>query len=677
VEGNSRSFEAFWATPVRYLRGVGPEREKLLAKLGIRTIGDLLLHRPRRHEDRRRFAAIAELRLGEPAAVKGRVAAMGVKRLRRTRRSLFELILEDGNSRLHCRWWNAPYMQQYFRVGEEIVAFGKPSRLKPPTMDQPEAEAVDEAEPEAFVHLGRLVPIYPATEGLSQRALRTLVWRALEQSPPLPEPRGLPAPEGMLSYDAAVRRLHFPENEEDVEAARRRLAYEELFALQLELQRRRWNLERKARAPRCAGDNRLIRPFVARLGFQLTEAQVKVLREIRRDMAGPAPMRRLLQGDVGSGKTVAAACAALMAMESGFDAVFMAPTEVLAEQQRRAFCGWFEPLGLEVALLTGERKILPEDRPLFCGSGPENRRRPVLYVGTHALLHYEFDPERLGLVIIDEQHKFGVYQRTRLLRKGRCPHLLVMTATPIPRTLGLTLYGDLDVSTIDASPPGRGRLRTFVRREASLPKIWRFVREQLEAGRQAYIVYPRLQENDEDAGIKAVLQEHSRLERLLAPHPLGLLHGKLSAQEKTRVMQDFREGRLAALVATSVIEVGLDVPNATVMVVENADRFGLAQLHQLRGRIGRGPYDAYCILVSSAKNPEAKARLKAMEETADGFRIAEADLRLRGPGEFLGSRQSGPARLRFADLTKDLELARLARDRARAAVRGQAGGGLA
>ncbi len=649
--------------PVTVLRGVGSERAGLLARLEIRTVEDLLYHRPRRYEDRRHFRPIGQLAMGEAVLTGGRVVAAGTKRWKQRSRSLFELILEDGTGRLHCRWWNLPFMEDQFRIGDELVVFGKVRSLKPRTIDHPETEVVEGGE-ERSIHIGRIVPLYPLTEGLTQRWLRGLIWRALAAAEPqIVEPWPELESIGRLPRARALRLLHFPENDGEAETARRRLALDEFIELQLAIQRRRRALQTKAKALPCGGDNRLIKPFLARLGFKLTEAQTRVLREIRADLAGPHPMRRLLQGDVGSGKTVVAACAALMALESGFDVAFMAPTEVLAGQQFERFRAWFEPLGVAVELRTGSRKTDDAGGPtLFApASAPRDTRPVTLWVGTHALLEPTFAPDKLGLVIIDEQHKFGVAQREQLVRKGRYPHLLVMTATPIPRTLGLTLYGDLDVSVIDALPAGRGSLRTFVRGADRLPKVWEFVRDQLRQGRQAFVVYPRVEDADLAAGTKAVLAEFERLKTALAPHQLGLLHGRMPAEEKDRVMADFRANRLSALVATSVVEVGVDVPNANVMVIESAESFGLAQLHQLRGRVARSPHPAYCILVAAAKTAEARQRLQVLAETNDGFRIAEADLALRGPGELLGQAQSGLPQFRFGDLAQDFALIEQAR----------------
>jgi ATP-dependent DNA helicase RecG len=657
------------ARPVTGLYGVGPERASQLARLEIRTIEDLLLHRPRRYEDRRHLLPIAQLQLGEPVATRGTVVALGVKWFKKHTKSIFELILDDGTSRLHCRWWNLPFMEKYFSVGNEVIVFGKPVQLKPRTMDHPETEVVEDGE-ERNIHFNRLTPIYPLTEGLPQRWLRSLIWRTLAglegQIPePRPEAAGLSLATHFPTRAQAIRMLHFPETLADTEVARRRLALDEFVDLQRQIQLRRRNFETKAGALPCGGDNHLIKPFLARLGFKLTGAQTKVLRELRRDLSGPHPMRRLLQGDVGSGKTVVAACCALMALESGYHVALMAPTEVLAEQHFANFTNWLEPLGIAVELQTGSRKTgavqSPKSNVQSQAPGAGVRQQPTLTIGTHALVEAGFAPENLGLVIIDEQHKFGVAQREQLVRKGHYPHLLVMTATPIPRTLGLTLYGELDVSTIDALPPGRRSIKTFVRAADKLPKVWAFIRDKLAEGRQAYVVYPRVEESGPN-GVKAVTTEFENLQQTLAPFRVGLVHGRLKLRETEQVMAAFRTGQVQALLATSLIEVGVDVPNATIMLIENAELFGLAQLHQLRGRIGRGAHDSYCILVAAAKSREARTRLRVLEETTDGFRIAEADLKLRGPGELLGQQQSGIPRFRFGDLAADFELIQQARE---------------
>jgi ATP-dependent DNA helicase RecG len=696
--------------PVTSLWGVGAERAVQLARLDIRTVEDLLLHRPRRYEDRRHFRKIAELTKDEPATARGTIVALGLKRFRGGSKSVFEIILDDGTARLHCRWWNLPFMEKYFAMGDEVFVYGKLSETKPRVMTHPETEVIEGGE-ESFIHINRIAPVYPLTEGLPQRWLRGLIWRTLEKferhivepdigarvSPPAACPNTKADPElskrpAIIEAAAAgdsraplptranaVHMTHFPEELADVEIARRRLALDEFVELQRQIQQRRKTFESRAQALPCGGDNRHIKPFLARLGFKLTAAQTKVLREIRADLSGTHPMRRLLQGDVGSGKTAVAACTALMALESGFNVALMAPTEILAEQHFQNFSKWFEPLGVRVDLQTGNRKtsnIEHRTSNVELSGGMHHASRIThhasLFIGTHALLTSGFDLPNLGLVIIDEQHKFGVAQREQLVRKGRYPHLLVMTATPIPRTLGLTLYGDLDVSVIDELPAGRGRIKTFIRPADKLPKVWEFIREKLAAGRQAYVVYPRVEESGEK-GLKAVTKEFENLKTLLAPFRVGLLHGRLKGREKEEVMAAFRANAVKVLLATSLVEVGVDVPNATVMLIENAEQFGLAQLHQLRGRIGRPPppgssgaaggaHESYCVLISDAKTAGAGERLKVLEETNDGFHIAEADLALRGPGELLGREQSGLPRFRFGNLAGDLDLIRQARE---------------
>ncbi len=657
------------AAPITSVWGVGSERAKSLARLDIFTVEDLLLHKPRRYEDRRKFLSIRELKTGEPATVRGKIIAAGRKGFRKGARSLFECVLDDGTAHLHLRWWQAqPWMEDYYVTGREFLAFGKTDSLRPRTFEHPETELIENDEDE-FIHVNRIVPIHPLTEGITGRVMRTLMWRALEKfEGEIAEPEWAKLQLAMASLPSranAVRMIHFPEELTDVEFARQRLALDEFVELQIQIQLRRKKFEASAKALACAGDNRLIKPFLAQLGFKLTAAQTRVLREIRADMGGAHPMRRLLQGDVGSGKTAVAACTAMMALESGFNVALMAPTEILAEQHFRNFSHWLEPLGVKVEMQTGSKKTVEsresrvESQSAVLPSTLDSRPS-TLTIGTHALLTGGFDLPKLGLVIIDEQHKFGVTQREQLVRKGNYPHLLVMTATPIPRTLGLTLYGDLDLSVIDELPPGRGSVKTFVRASDKLPKVWEFLSQKLAEGRQAYVVYPRVEENAD--GLKAVTKEFDVLKKHLAPFRVGLLHGRIKSTEKEAVMTDFRANRVNVLLATSLIEVGVDVPNATVMLVENAESFGLAQLHQLRGRIGRGAHESFCILISDVSNPGSQDRLRVMEETTDGFKIAEEDLKLRGPGELLGQQQSGLPRFRFGELKADIALIRQARE---------------
>ncbi len=672
------------AAPITFVWGVGSERAKSLSRLDIFTVEDLLLHKPRRYEDRRKFLSIRELKVGEPATVRGKIIAAGRKSWKKGERSMFECVLDDGTAHLYLRWWQAQaWMDDYYVTGREFLAFGKTESLRPRTFEHPETELLENDEDE-FIHVNRIVPIHPLTEGITGRVMRTLIWRALETfEGEIAEPEvGRVTPcappsatterrarsdapyQSLPSRANAVRMIHFPEELTDVEFARQRLALDEFVELQVQIQSRRKKFEASAKALACSGDNHFIKPFLAQLGFKLTDAQTRVLREIRADMGGTHPMRRLLQGDVGSGKTAVAACTALMALESGFNVALMSPTEILAEQHFRNFSQWLEPLGVKVEMQTGSKKT-GEDRGWKMEDG-KNARSSILhppssiFIGTHALLTDSFTLPKLGLVVIDEQHKFGVTQREQLVRKGNYPHLLVMTATPIPRTLGLTLYGDLDLSVIDELPPGRGSVKTFVRASDKLPKVWEFLRQKLAEGRQAYVVYPRVEENAD--GLKAVTKEFDSLKTKLAPFCVGLLHGRVKAAEKEIVMADFRANRVNVLLATSLIEVGVDVPNATVMLIENAESFGLAQLHQLRGRIGRGAHESFCILISDVKKPGSQDRLRVMEETTDGFKIAEEDLKLRGPGELLGQQQSGAPQFRFGDLRNDIALIRQARE---------------
>ena len=636
---------------------MGGERASRLAKLGIRTIGDLLWHGPKRYEDRNQPHEIKSLTKGDTATVAGPIVAAGVKRMRGGR-SLCEFIIDDGSARLHCRWWNMPYMNRYYKTGDTVHVHGKLSSEKPRSMDHPEAEVAEEGE--EFIHLKRVVPVYRLTEGIKQRWLRAVMWRAVEgYAEQIIDEREswlagddshwLPLPE-------AFKAVHFPDEIEQTEMARERLALEEFIRFQIQIQEKRKRFRSTIQALDCTGDDRLVKPYIEGLGFTLTGAQQRAWGDVARDMAGSFPMRRLLQGDVGSGKTAVAACAALRAIESGFSAVVLAPTEILAEQHYRVFGNWFSPLGITVHLHTGSKKTLGEIDPAQRELGMGDEALPPVVVGTHALVEEGFALENIGLAIIDEQHKFGVEQRKKLVKKGRYPHVLVMTATPIPRTLTMTAYAGLEVSVIDELPPGRKPVTTAVIAGDRRPEVIERIRVALAEGRQAYWVCPLIEES-EVLEAEAAETTAAELERQLPDFRVGLVHGRMKPAEKQAVMDAFKGGEIRLLVATTVIEVGVDVPDASLMIIENAERLGLSQLHQLRGRVGRGSDSSACLLMYKAPLGQlARERLKVMRETSDGFRIAERDLELRGPGEVLGTRQTGMLRFRIADLARDAEL---------------------
>lgn len=627
------------------LPGLGGKRLALLNKLKIQSVEDLLLHRPRRFEDRRHCAVIGDAQDKVPAVFQVTVQSVKLKRIRHRRLSLLEVQVSDDSGDLTCRWWNQTYLAKSFREGMELLVFGKPATGKQWTIDQPEIEIIEDTGGQE-IHLNRIVPIYPLTQGVTQRWLRELIWitltthaeHTIDRHPELTLPY-------QQSRSEALWQLHFPVELEQSTQACRYFAQEELVDFQIQLQRRRQNFIQKAQSPQCSNSNLLVRPFLQALPFKLTQAQERVLQEIRTDLNRSIPMRRLLQGDVGSGKTVVAAIAALMMIESGCDVALMVPTELLARQHFERLSPLLKNLQIEAFLCTAQTK-----------AATEPPTKPALTIGTHALLESGYVPPKLGMVIIDEQHRFGVSQRDRLLRKGHYPHLLTMTATPIPRSLGLTVYGDLEHSTIDELPAGRGRVTTYVRGLERLDRIWAFVHREVSRGRQAYVIYPRIKDDDDQSDLKSLETEYEAIKNRLPDLRIEYLHGKVDRDRSAQIMEDFRSQHIQILVATTVIEVGVDVPNATVMLIENAERFGLAQLHQLRGRIGRGANESQCILVSHEKNETAWERLRIMEATLNGFEIAEYDLRHRGPGEFLGKQQSGLPRFRFADLVVHREL---------------------
>ena len=641
---------------------------RLLAKEGIKTVADVVWHLPFRHEDRRQMQALAFQAGPLPSCHQVLITKTGSKFFG-GRSGVFEVVVRHAGGmlgqQLTLKWWNMPFMSRVLAEGQELIVYGVIKDTKGRlSMSHPEYEIVkggadDDAEQ---IHTGRITPIYRLKGAMTQKALRVAAWHVSQVLPGAFCEDLLPTPsaEGEfagLTRSLALREVHFPASMEKLEQARRYLALEEFYGYQLRVARRKRRVIESG-GRKQIGTGELLRDFFNELPFQLTSAQQRCLEEIHRDMASGAPMNRLLHGDVGSGKTVVAFAAMLRAVESGRQAVLMAPTQILAEQHARNARKWLEPLGLRVALRTGSKREDGDSLELMRGKNSSDK--PDIVIGTHALLHDAELMHNTGIVVIDEQHKFGVAQRAKLIRKGDTPDVLVMTATPIPRTLTLTIYGDLEVSTIDQKPRDGVKIITKVRPKTKLKDAAKFLREQIEEGRQGYIVYALIDESEKlEAG--AATKGHEEWSKLLAPCEVGLLHGRMSAEEKEDVMKRFRAGKLDALVSTTVIEVGIDVPNATVMFIHDAGRFGLAQLHQLRGRIGRGAHTSYCVLFVEDKDEDNRQRLAIMEETSDGFQIAEEDLRRRGPGDVLGHAQSGQAPLLFGELLADTRLVRLAR----------------
>jgi ATP-dependent DNA helicase RecG len=650
------------------VRGVRPRRAEQLERKELKTVEDALFFVPLRHEDRTRLTPFRALQPGQAQTCSGVIAGLSPPPPGRSR-APFSVMLRDASGYVTATWFNAGYLARVFARGQRLVLHGKVARYRGAlTLQQPDYEIVETGEDERL-HTGRLVPVYSTTEGLTQRPLRSLMHRIVEGfAPDVPE--SLPEPvrqrRRLVGLAQALRDAHFPSTDAALAPARRRLAFDDFLLLQLGLAFLR---SRTTRAKGIALNPKgaLVRHLRATLPYTLTAAQERVWDEIRADMAAPFPMHRLLQGDVGSGKTIVAALGVLTAVEAGYQAAVMAPTEILAEQHFGTFRQLLEPLGVPVTLLTSS--LRGRDRGARRASVAAGEIGCV--VGTHALVQEGVEYRRLGLAVVDEQHRFGVEQRARLKAKGERPDLLVMTATPIPRTLALTLYGDLDVSVLDELPPGRRPVKTVARTASKRREIFAFLRREVAEGRQVYVVYPLVEES-EVLDLKAATDMARRLQHEVFPDlVVGLLHGRLGFEEKDAIMRRFKEGGIHVLVSTTVIEVGIDVPNASVMLIEHAERFGLSQLHQLRGRVGRGPWKSYCILLTGASlGAEAQRRIDAMVETTDGFKIAEADLELRGPGEFFGTRQSGLPEFRVADLLRDAALLEEARREAQTIIAG-------
>ena len=679
------------STPVQYVKGVGPRIAQVLANKGIHTVGDLLHYLPFRYEDRLNPRGISELRAGEMASVVGEVRNSGLFRTRSM--PIFQLTVGQGRAKLRCLWFNATYLRDKFVPGQLIALYGKveeDQRTRELQIIQPQFEILGESDGDGAekkasesLEIGRIVPIYESAGKITPKWFRKIIRTALDSlSPDRPDP--IPAMVrshlGLVSPRAALWNVHWPEPGEsltDLQSSRTpahiRMIFDELFFVELGLELKR-RQQKTQTGIAFKLDDRVRAAIKKILPFHPTAAQKRVLKEIAGDMEKPCPMRRLLQGDVGSGKTIVGFEAAIIAIENGYQVALMAPTEILAQQHYFSARNILESAGYRIVMLTGSLE----------GDRKREIRRHIsqgnaqLVIGTHALLEEKVEFSRLGLVIVDEQHRFGVMQRLKLIKKPREsgeatpePDVLVMTATPIPRTLALTLYGDLDLSVLDELPPGRTPIETYSVTDDKATRVWEFIRKQVAAGHQAYVVYPVIAENEESE-LKAAVKMYRDLSgKVFADLKVGLLHGRLDADLKDQVMRMFQRGELQILVATTVIEVGVDVPNATVMVIEHAERFGLAQLHQLRGRIGRGGAKSYCILMTGGKvTEEGQRRLKAMTDTNDGFKIAELDLELRGPGEFFGTRQAGMPDFRVANIIRDAKLLETARREAQAVLDG-------
>jgi len=681
-------------TPVQFVKGIGPRLAEILAAKGILSVDDLLHYLPFRYEDRLNPRSIVELRPGEMATVIAEVRTSGLFRTRRM--PIFQMTAGQGRTRLRCLWFNATYLKDKFQPGQMVALYGRVQDNRGELeLVQPQFELLGDPEGDAeqkaaeSLEVGRIVPIYESTgQGrLTPRWFRRIIRKALEDfTPEVPEaiPTAVRKRLNLVSPREALWKVHWPNEGESMQAlqsfrtpAHIRLIFEELFFIELGLELKR--REQKAQTGIAFELTDRVREAIKKiLPFHPTGAQKRALKEIASDMEKPFPMRRLLQGDVGSGKTLVAFEAAIIAIENGYQVALMAPTEILAQQHYFSARQILEPSGYRIVLLTGS---LEDDRKR------EIRRHIAqggaqLVIGTHALIEQKVEFEKLGLVIVDEQHRFGVLQRFKLMKKDARPEtsnatrvgepdVLVMTATPIPRTLALTLYGDLDISVLDEMPPGRTPIVTRRVGDERADEVWQFVRKQVEAGHQAYVVYPVIEENEESE-LKAAMKMYRELSKKVFPDlQVAVLHGRMESDLKEQVMRLFQQGKIQILVSTTVIEVGVDVPNAAVMVIEHAERFGLAQLHQLRGRIGRGAAKSYCILMTGGKvSEDAERRLDMMVKTNDGFQIAELDLEMRGPGEFFGTRQAGLPSFQVASLIRDRDLLELAKKEAAAVLAG-------
>jgi ATP-dependent DNA helicase RecG len=658
--------------PVQFVKGVGPRRARLLERLGIKTVEDLLFYLPWRYEDRKNFKKIRELTYGNLETIIAEVVAVDVINTRKGMK-IFQLTVKDDTGFLKCKWFNQPYLEKYFRTGQKVILsgvvkgtpflssdFSRFNLALGPEMENPDFESLENDD--KFIHTSRIVPVYRVTEGFTTKQLRSLMFNTINTYSPLIKdymPEYIIKRNNLMPLQDAIKEIHFPEEFSDtgilnkgLSPAHRRLIFDEFFLLELGLAfiKKR---EVREKGIRFRVESPLVKRFLQNLSFELTNAQKQVFEQIKMDMSSSKPMNRLIHGEVGCGKTIIALMSMLIAVDNGYQASLMVPTEILAEQHYINFCTMVKGLGIEVVLLTSSTRSKAIES---VSSG-----RAQIIIGTHSLIQEQLHFKNLGLAVIDEQHKFGVVQRALLRQKGVNPDILIMTATPIPRTLALTLYGDLDISLINELPSGRKPVITKVFFPTQKDKVFSIMNQELSRGRQAYVVYPLI-EGSEKLDLKCAVEGAEAFRRIFPDRKIGLVHGKIKPEEREAIMTSFNSGEIDVLVATTVIEVGVDVPNASLMVIVHAERFGLAQLHQLRGRIGRGEHESYCLLIAYPPfSEEAKRRLKAIESSSDGFKIAEEDLEIRGPGEFFGTKQSGIPDLKIANIIRDIEILETAR----------------